>query len=201
MSPRVVHRVIGALLLTVACTLGVLLSLSSIWAAAAQHDSAVKGPVRITMEALHAAGGVPPGWQFTLPMGDSGAGREVFITLQCYTCHNVAGEHFPEHPPRDVGPDLTGMGAHHPAAYFAESILHPNAVIITEKGYTGPDGLSRMPEYNSSLTIAQLIDLVAYLKSLQEPAPHAHHGTTRSHQHPGQGHQHGSEGHAPPPAR
>ena len=63
------------------------------------------------------------------------------------------------------------MGAHHPAAYFAESILNPNAVIITEKGYTGPDGLSRMPEYNSSLTIAQLIDLVAYLKGLQEPPP------------------------------
>jgi mono/diheme cytochrome c family protein len=200
-STRVVRRVIGALLLTVACTLGVLLSLSSIWAAADQHAPAVKGPVRITMEASHAAGGVPPGWQFTLPMGDPEAGREVFIALQCYTCHNVAGEHFPEHPPRDVGPDLTGMGAHHPAAYFAESILNPNAVIITEKGYTGPDGLSRMPEYNSSLTIAQLIDLVAYLKSLQEPPPHAQHGTTKPHQHPGQGHQHGSGGQAPPPAR
>jgi mono/diheme cytochrome c family protein len=187
--------------LTVACTLGLLLSFSSIWAAAAQHASAGKGPVRITMEALHAAGGVPPGWQFTLPMGDPGVGREVFITLQCYACHNVAGERFPEYPPRDVGPDLTGMGAHHPAAYFAESILHPNAVIITEKGYTGPDGLSRMPEYNSSLTIAQLIDLVAYLKSLQEPTPHAYHGTTKSHQHPGQGHQHGSGGQAPAPAR
>ena len=93
------------------------------------------------------------------------------------------------------------MGAHHPAAYFAESILNPNAVIITEKGYTGPDGLSRMPEYNSSLTIAQLIDLVAYLKGLQEPLPHAHHGTTKPHQHPGQGHRHGSGGQAPPPAR
>ena len=137
MPTRVVRRVIGVLLLTVACTLGVLLSLSSIWAAAAQHAPCRQGAVRITMEALHAAGGVPPGWQFTLPMGDPGAGREVFITLQCYTCHNVAGEHFPEHPPRDVGPDLTGMGAHHPAAYFAESILNPNAVIITEKATPG----------------------------------------------------------------
>jgi mono/diheme cytochrome c family protein len=196
-----VYRVICTLLLTVGCTLGVLLSLSNIWAAAAQHAPTAKGPVRITMEALHAAGGVPPGWQFALPMGDPGVGREVFITLQCYTCHTVAGEHFPEHPPRDVGPDLTGMGAHHPAEYLAESILNPNAVIITGKGYTGPDGLSRMPEHNSSLTIAQLIDLVAYLKSLQDPTPHVHHGTTKSHQPPGQGHQHGSGGHAPAPAR
>ena len=74
MPTRVVRRVIGALLLTVACTLGVLLSFSSMWAAAARHAPAVKGPVRITMEALHAAGGVPPGWQFTLPMGDPGRG-------------------------------------------------------------------------------------------------------------------------------
>jgi mono/diheme cytochrome c family protein len=179
----------------------VLLSLSRLWAAAEQHAHAVKGPVYITMEALHAAGGVPPGWQFTLPMGEPAAGREVFITMQCYTCHNVAGEHFPDHPPRDVGPDLTGMGAHHPAAYLAESILHPNAVIITGQGYTGPDGLSRMPEYNSSLTIAQLIDLVAYLKSLQAPTPDAHHGATGSHQHPGHEHQHSSGGRASPPAR
>jgi hypothetical protein len=89
------------------------------------------------------------------------------------------------------------MGAHHPAAYLAESILYPNAVIITGKGYTGPDGLSRMPEYNSSLTIAQLIDLVAYLKSLQEPAPDTHHRPTGSHQHPGQQHQHDGGGQAP----
>jgi mono/diheme cytochrome c family protein len=197
MQTRLVSNVICALLLTVGGALGVLLSLSRIWAAAEQHAHAVKGPMYVTMEALHAAGGVPPGWQFTLPMGDPGTGREIFITMQCYTCHNVAGEHFPAYPPRDVGPDLTSMGAHHPAAYLAESILHPNAVIITGKGYTGPDGLSRMPEYNSSLTIAQLIDLVAYLKSLQEPTPDTHHSPTGSHQHPGQQHQHDGGGQAP----
>lgn len=127
------------------------------------------GPVRITMEQLHAAGGVPPGWRFAVPAGDPDAGREVFIAMKCYTCHDVAGEKFPAHK-RDVGevgPDLTGMGAHHQAEYLAESILNPNAVILVDDPrYVGPDGLSVMPEYLDTLTLRQLVDLVVYIKSL-----------------------------------
>lgn len=128
-----------------------------------------KAPVRTTMEELHKHGGVPPGWQFTFPNGDPKAGRQVFARLECYKCHAVKGEHFPNAPKQatDTGPDLTGMGAYHPAEYFAESILNPNAVIVMGPGYTGPDGLSIMPDYRESLMVAELIDLVAYLKSLQ----------------------------------
>jgi cbb3-type cytochrome oxidase cytochrome c subunit len=78
-----------------------------------------------------------------------------------------------------VGPDLSGMGSHHPAEYFAESIINPNRVIVDGPGYTGPDGRSRMPEYSDSLTIRQLVDLVAYLNSLKsdnESMGHHHHG-------------------------
>jgi hypothetical protein len=59
------------------------------------------------------------------------------------------------------------MGAHHPAAYFAESILYPNRVIVQGDGYTGPDELSIMPSYADVMTLGQLIDLVAYLQSLR----------------------------------
>jgi hypothetical protein len=58
------------------------------------------------------------------------------------------------------------MARHHPAGYLAESVINPNAVIVQEPGYTGPDGLSTMPDYRDSLTLAELDDLVAYLKSL-----------------------------------
>jgi mono/diheme cytochrome c family protein len=138
------------------------------------HEHA-KAPVRITMEELHKHGGVPPGWRFTLPDGDPHAGRKVFAKLECYKCHEVKGEHFPHVPkgPDTAGPELTGMGSHHPAEYFAESILNPNAVIVTGPGYTGPDGLSIMPDYRESLTVAELIDLVAYLKSLGGEHGHA----------------------------
>src|SRR5215468_692077 len=82
--------------------------------------------IRITMDELHAQGGVPRGWTFQLPVGDARAGHKVFVDLECFACHEVKGESFP-HPAkvaRGAGPELTGMGAHHPAAYFAESILN-----------------------------------------------------------------------------
>ena len=120
--------------------------------------------MRTTMEALHASGGVPPGWLFTPPAGDAARGRRVFGRLQCYACHAIAGESFP--PPTGAGPELTGMGEHHPAGYLAESILNPNAVIVEGPGYSGPDGRSTMPDYRDALSVADLIDLVAYLRSL-----------------------------------
>jgi hypothetical protein len=64
------------------------------------------------------------------------------------------------------------MGGHHPAEYFAESILNPNGVIIVGPGYTGADGLSITPDYRESLTVAELIDLVAHSKSFTDMDDH-----------------------------
>jgi sulfur-oxidizing protein SoxX len=134
--------------------------------------SGSRAPIRITDEELHRSGGVPKGWRFSLPDGDQRKGRHLFVELECYVCHTVRGESFPGET-IDVGPDLTGMGAHHPAEYLAESIINPNAVIVMEEGYTGPDGLSRMPSYADILSLQDLLDLVAYLKSLTAKAPSA----------------------------
>ncbi|MEE9172245.1 MAG: c-type cytochrome [candidate division NC10 bacterium] len=132
-------------------------------------------PIRMTMEELHQMGGVPMGWKFELPKGDPKQGRQVFVKLECTACHAVQGESFPEQPGQ-VGPDLTEMGIHHPAAYFAETIINPNRVIIVGEGYTGSDGLSTMPSYNEDLTVAELVDLVAYLKSLTPKGGYSHTG-------------------------
>jgi mono/diheme cytochrome c family protein len=138
-------------------------------------------PIRATMSQLHAHGGVPPGWKFLLPPGDATEGRTVFASMECYACHEVKGEQFPRDSktPRRSGPDLTGMGGHHPAEYFAESILNPNRVIVEGPGYTGPDGLSTMPSYADTMTLRQLVDVVAYLKSLGGgDMAHGHHDTS-----------------------
>jgi len=129
---------------------------------------------KTTMEELHRSGGVPAGWKFELPGGDPVKGREVFADLECYKCHAVAGQNFPapSGDAKNVGPELTGMGGQHPAEYFAESILAPNAVILEGPGYTGPDGKSIMPSFADSLTVTQLVDLVAFLKSLTAGAHH-----------------------------
>jgi putative copper export protein/mono/diheme cytochrome c family protein len=124
---------------------------------------AAREPIRATIEQLHEAGGVPRGWTFRLPSGDARRGREVFARLECYRCHRVRGESYPA--PSAAGPELTGIGGHHPAGYIAESILNPNAVIVEGPGYTGPDGRSTMPEYRNVLSVADLLDLVAYLEA------------------------------------
>jgi hypothetical protein len=137
-----------------------------------------KPPAPIPMEELHRHGGVPRGWKFTIPGGDPKAGREVFAKLECNKCHEVQPD-FPrgERAAGDVGPALTGMGGHHPAEYFAQSIVDPNAVIVAGPGYVGSDGRSIMPDYRDSLTFTELVDVVAYLRSLSGGAHgHDHEG-------------------------
>jgi uncharacterized protein involved in high-affinity Fe2+ transport len=142
---------------------------------AAAKESA-KPPRTITMDELHRSGGVPRGWKFTLPSGgDPARGRQLFAELECYKCHTVGGAGFPPlGGDGKTGPELTGMGAHHPAEYFAESIIAPDNVIVTGPGWIGPDRRSIMPSYAESLTVTQLLDLVAFIKS-QDGSGHARH--------------------------
>jgi hypothetical protein len=171
-----------------------LLALALVWGLPAhqaeEHAAAAgstphnypKAPIKITAEELHRLGGVPPGWQFRFAEGDPTAGRAVFAKLECYQCHTIQGEPFPQDSTStgNAGPELTGMGDHHPVEYFAESILNPNAIIVIGPGYTDAAGMSIMPDYRDSLTVAELIDLVAYVKSLRGSRAHdaagAHHG-------------------------
>ncbi len=119
---------------------------------------------------------IPPRWRFAIPSGDHHAGRQVFADLECFKCHEVVDEDFPapEAEQGDVGPALSGMGAMHSAEYFVETLIDPNASVAwrikhhkaEQEGYLGADGTSKMPSYNDSMTVQQLIDLVAYMKSL-----------------------------------
>jgi mono/diheme cytochrome c family protein len=151
----------------------VFTALAATGAAQHSHGDAAKpspppppGSRRITMDDLHRSGGVPRGWKFTLPIGDATRGKQVFADLECFTCHQIDGAGFPP-PGADgkVGPPLTGAGRQHPAEYFAEAILSPNSILVDGPGFIGPDGRSIMPEFADSLSVTQLLDLVAFLKS------------------------------------
>jgi len=147
----------------------------------AGHGTAAKdtpsAPKTITMDELHRFGGVPRGWKFTLPAGgDPEKGRKLFGELECYKCHAIKDAGFPPSGgDGKTGPELTGMGAHHPAEYFAESIIAPSNVLLAGPGWIGPDGRSIMPSYADSLTVTQLVDLVAFIKSQDGGDGHAHH--------------------------
>ncbi|MFQ5657535.1 MAG: c-type cytochrome [Candidatus Methylomirabilales bacterium] len=107
----------------------------------------------------------PKGWRFTLPQGDTSKGREVFAKFECYSCHQVIGEDFPDPGGEAVGPELRQMGPMHPPEYFTESIMNPSAV-LGEDQYRAEDGGSKMPNFNDIMTVEELIDLAAFLKSL-----------------------------------
>jgi copper resistance protein D len=146
------------------CTAMLVESTPARHAGHAAHAAASEEPRRVTMAELHAAGGVPPGWLFSPPPGDAGRGRLIFTRLGCPACHRVGGE--PPGPAAGIGPDLTDAGEHHPAGYLLESVINPNAVIVEGPGYTGPDRRSIMPGYADRLTVPELLDLVAYLRTL-----------------------------------
>lgn len=115
--------------------------------------------------------GPPKDWKFTLAKGDAAEGRIVFVELQCYKCHEVKGESFPDMAPdeKGVGPELSQMAGLHPIEFFAEAIANPNAVIdedAKERGYVGDDGRSKMPEFADVISLKQLADLATYLASL-----------------------------------
>jgi mono/diheme cytochrome c family protein len=101
--------------------------------------------------------------------------------VECYKCHEVKGEKFPAvaQGEKGVGPELSEMAGMHPPGFFAESIINPNAAIDPDAkklGYVGEDGKSKMPDYNSVLTVKQVADLAAYIASLKGPKANEHTG-------------------------
>lgn len=131
----------------------------------------------------HGDHGTPEAWKLAWPAGSPVKGREVFVKLECYSCHEVKGETFPAPTDKQkVGPELSMMGPLHEAEYFVEAIVNPSATIEKGKGYEAADGSSKMPSYNDSIAVQELIDLVAYLRGLKPPAesPAGHGGTSGS---------------------
>jgi mono/diheme cytochrome c family protein len=113
---------------------------------------------------------MPADWHLHWPAGDPARGRAAFLKFDCGSCHEVRGESFPA--PRAgaaVGPELSAMGPQHPPEYFVEALVAPSATIEPGKGYAAPDGSSKMPAFNDTMMVQELIDLVAYLKSLRPP--------------------------------
>jgi len=176
MQRRMTTMVIGITLVIGAIGVAVTVRAQGHAGHGATATETTRPPRTITMDELHQSGGVPRGWKFTLPSGgDPAKGRQLFAELECYKCHAIQGGGFPPAGgDGKTGPELTGMGAHHPAEYFAESIIAPNNVLLAGPGWIGPDGRSIMPSYADSLSVAQLLDLVAFIKS-QDGGGHAHH--------------------------
>ena len=104
---------------------------------------------------------------FRLPeTGDSTRGRAAFVELQCFNCHTVAEVELPASR-ADVPAVVRLGGTVHELrtdGYLVASIIHPShrlAPYPTQK--VSVEGRSRMPDYADTMTIRQLVDLVAFL--------------------------------------
>lgn len=106
---------------------------------------------------------------FRLPDGDAAIGKQVFISLDCVSCHTVDGMELPA--PLQPGPvrvtlggDVTNVKTY---GELVSSVINPSHKITRNypEEQVTKNGESLMLIYNEEMTVQQLIDLVAFLQS------------------------------------
>lgn len=106
---------------------------------------------------------------FRLPEGDIEKGKAAFIELKCYSCHIVDGVQLPDHVVTKHKPVAIGGPVARVKTYgeLVTSIIHPSHKLSEEaKNEWAVDGkLSPMPNFNATMTVEQMIDIVAFLQS------------------------------------
>ena len=106
---------------------------------------------------------------FSLPEGNVDAGKAVFISYQCLSCHTLQGvtdsgteQHLPKKVP--LGGDVTKIKTY---GELVSSVINPSHKIapgFKREGYIDADGQSLMRNYNDVMTVNELVDLVAFLQ-------------------------------------
>lgn len=106
----------------------------------------------------------------SLPHGDAAKGKAVFASMRCYTCHEVAGADFPKpwaSPAADM--KLGGPGPAPDTGKVFTSIINPDHAISGDPKKTVAGGASRMGDFTDVLTVRQLVDVTAYVRSTYQP--------------------------------
>ena len=116
---------------------------------------------------------------FSLPEGDSVAGRDTFIYMQCHQCHFIEGEQFPVLPGMDppyveLGGPVTRVKSY---GELVTAIINPSHKLAS--GYAAEmvaeEGESNMYIYNQYMTIQELVDLVMFLQPHYDVVPPEFH--------------------------
>jgi len=102
---------------------------------------------------------------FRLPDGNIDKGKETFVSLQCTSCHTVAGEDFPApaHLNIPLGGETPRIRTY---GELVTSIINPSHIISARyREELREVKESPMTNFNDTMTVAQMIDLVAFLQS------------------------------------
>lgn len=106
---------------------------------------------------------------FYLPEGDPVEGKEAARVMQCFVCHEFAGSNFPApHAQPPVPVAIGPTQAAQPREKLAESIIAPSHRVPDGLEGASSGNLSRMGDYSHAMTVRQLVDIVAYIKTLPE---------------------------------
>ena len=114
----------------------------------------------------------------TFPAGDPMEGKLVFAERLCTACHRVSDDpDFRTAGELMDGPDLA-LSSKKSIGFLATAIIAPSHQIPAERAtqeqpedlvdFADSEGYSLMPSVNESLTVAELVDLLAYLSSTAE---------------------------------
>jgi mono/diheme cytochrome c family protein len=125
----------------------------------------ISGILAVTLSGC--GGGQKSSSGFRLPDGDVARGKATFVELKCSDCHQIAGLELPALSAETKIPVILGGDFFYPRSdgELVTAIINPSHRLA--RGYPRQaiesGGKSRMREYNDSLTIRQLADLVAFL--------------------------------------
>lgn len=107
--------------------------------------------------------------EFVLPDGDIKNGQALFVSFSCISCHTVRDL---ELPAPDVKGPVTvslGGGVSKLKSYseLVTSVINPSHKLVTRRRAeeVSQDGESIMAVYNDTMTVTEMIDIVAFLES------------------------------------
>ncbi len=114
----------------------------------------------------------PPVKGFVLPEGDVVQGEQVFIKYSCHSCHTIPGVDLPKIEPEpplivEIGGEVKQKKNY---GELLTSVINPKHEISQEninmlEGTGGKSDSTPMPYYGDAMTITEMINLVAFLRT------------------------------------
>ena len=104
-----------------------------------------------------------------LPQGEPTAGRQAFMDLRCWSCHEIYGDDMPKPVAAPTMPVyLGGNAVSAPSdSELLNAIMDPSHTITPgwDPSLTKSGSGSRMGDFSGAMTAKQLFDVIAFLKT------------------------------------
>jgi len=136
--------------------------------------SVVSAIIVLTGAAVACSTGRKGSAGFRLPDGDPVIGKQAFLAYRCHACHEVKGVELPAPVVDPPVPVRLGGDVYTPRTdgELATAILYPSHRIAAGRKTLVRSGqLSRMGDFTETMTLREMIDIVAFLQSTYKDVP------------------------------